>query len=302
MACPGCGWKPFSFAEGAGFCSPDLDIGRWTSWANRLTDLLETADAVPIRHLMVHVPGRRTWRVTGAEGYPVVVKRYGAGAEAGHPGGLSTGEMATRAFERQIALDRKMQPVPEPLLILAVGNGAARTWHAVSRLLDGCVPLVDFAFENLRRRTCTTEMLRGWIDDAISAVISLHRAGYAHGDLQPSNILAKWKLGTKQLELYWTDFDTCEYVGSQWPHDAQIRDLALFGASIFKMASATELRRGLASYLALAGLDPASESGSRRFFWRTYRDRCDEIRTGFEAVEQQCMELAQQALELETSS
>lgn len=277
--------------------APDCEADRavWTAWAADLPDRLDQA-AVPLLHAPVPVGGRRTWLVSGPENRPVVVKRYAFGADA------HIGEMAGRAFARQMELFSRSQPVPEPLLFFAVETGASPAWYAVSRLLEGCAPLSEFAFEHLRRHACAEATLRGWIRDGAAAVAALHRAGYIHGDLHQQNILVKKPPHREHLQFFWTDFDACERIAERWPCEAHLRDLATLGASMFALAPDGELRRGLSEYLALAGLDAQSRRQARRIVADAHRYFLSEFRRSFEMVEQHCLAAAEQALDTEAAS
>jgi serine/threonine protein kinase len=86
-------------------------------------------------------------------------------------------------FLAETALTRDIEPHPRLVRGLDAGEVAGRPWLALD-LVDG----VD-ARRLLESGRPVAAVAMAWIADAASAVAHLHRHGWVHGDLNPSNLL-----------------------------------------------------------------------------------------------------------------
>ena len=294
----GCRWNSFSLVNGVGLSSPAFEPSTWISWAEQLPDLLKSEAAEPLCHTFMPTSGRRTFRILGPERLPLVVKRYDL--RAAMPCSAKVEEVVDqpwRAFVRQIELRESGQRVPEPLLFMTWTQGIAAPFcYVVSRLLENCSPLVDFAFEHLRRQANPPSRFRIWAEDIVTAIARLHQAGYAHGDLHHQNILVRREPTGEHLQVFWTDFDACERVEGAGPHHAQLMDLAMLAASLYQLAPDALLHRALACYFAHDDLMIARRKENYRVIQRAYRSFLEEYRKGFELVEQHFLAVVEQRL------
>jgi hypothetical protein len=291
-------WETFSLADGEGLCSPDLERSEWACWAAQLPGLLKSDAAEPMRQAFIPTSGRQTFRVAGPRGQFVVVKRYTpAATEKCSTASMTAGRHAWRAFRCQVELSVLGQPVPKPLLFLSSREDPSSwAWYSVSHLLENSTPLIDFAFAQLRRQPSRSKHIRTWVEDIVGSIARLHQCGYAHGDLHQENILVRHKPAEEHLQVFWTDFDACEAVVGSWPQRAHLWDLAMLGASLHNLVSEARLRRALARYFALGGLNAARRHQAHRVVQQAFRSFLEESRKGFEIVEQHCLAEAERSL------
>lgn len=291
-------WKAFSWADGEGLCSQALELSEWASWATRLPGLLRSDAAELMRQAFIPTSGRQTFRLAGPTGESVAVKRYTLAAAAhGSAAELSAGRHAWQAFCRQIELSVLGQPVPKPLLFLSSREDLSScAWYSVSHLLEGSTPLLDFAFEHLRRRAGRSKHFRTWAEDIVGSIVRLHQAGYAHGDLHQENVLVRHSPPEDHLQVFWTDFDACEAVAGSWPQRPHLLDLAMLGASLHDLVPDALLRRALLRYFTIGGVKAARRHQAHRFIQQAFRFFLEQSRKGFELVEQHCFAAAQQSL------
>jgi hypothetical protein len=165
---------------------------------------LASEAAREIRHSSLCSTGRRTYELAGPDGLPLVVKCYpGAWWEKlPSPDGSSLGCSPWGAFECNLALSLRGVPVPQPLAFVAQGqNTPDAVSYAITSLLEGCQPLMNFAFEHLRRRPSAANVTR-WMEAVVETIVNLHRAGYAHGDLHHHNILIRSHDDGEAIQVY----------------------------------------------------------------------------------------------------
>jgi serine/threonine protein kinase len=124
---------------------------------------------------------------------------------------------------------------------------------AITGLLEGCQPLMNFAFEHLRRRPCSASVT-GWMETVVGTIVSLHRAGYAHGDLNHLNILVRSHCNGDEIQVYLTDFDACVGNIGIVPGEAQVLDLACLAASLYRVVPTRLLWKALARYFTSLSL------------------------------------------------
>jgi hypothetical protein len=156
--------------------------------------------------------------------------------------------------------------------------------------------LVDFAFAQLRRQPSRSKHIRSWVEDIVGSIARLHQCGYAHGDLHQENILVRHEPAAEHLQVFWTDFDACACVAGPWPSDEQLLDVAMLGASLYRLASDALLRRALVRYFALGGVKAARRHQAYRVIQRAFRSFLEESRKGFKIVEQHCLAEAERSL------
>jgi hypothetical protein len=283
-----------------GVWAPSLDLDRWLPWLQRLPGLLASSPASEIHHLSLLSTGRRTFQVTGADGSWVVVKCYPGTAltRLASPEGGRGGNHAWGAFQCNWELRHRELPVPEPLIFLERRDRPeGPACYSITRLLEDCHPLANFAFEHLRRRRSPRLLLNQWVEAVVASVVSLHRAGYAHGDLHHQNLLVSCDESGRRLKVFFTDFDACRMGTGTAPHAGQLLDLATLGASVHQLVPDVLAARALASYFHCFRLERTRRQNCLRMIGHNYRDILDLYRASFNRVEDHCFAAATNTLE-----
>jgi hypothetical protein len=288
-------WRVFPLDHDAGVGSTSLDPGAWLPWLRDLPHALRSSPGAEIRHLSLLSTGRRTYQLTGPDGRGIVVKCYPGNALAPllRPEGGPGMNHAWGAFQHQGELWRRALPVPEPLLFLERQNGPdSPICYSITRRMEQCQPLADFAFEHLRRRRSPRQLLEGWLETVIGAVIRLHRAGYAHGDLHHQNLLVQGGEPGREFEVHFVDFDACTREPGAAPHARQLLDLATLGASVFQLVPGALVARGLARYVQSLELPRSRRADCLGIIRRNYRCFLDRYQASFDRVEEHCFAAA----------
>jgi hypothetical protein len=292
-------WREFSLDHDTGVCAPLLDLDRWLPWLQRLPGLLNSSPTAEIHHLKLLSTGRRTFQVTGADGRMVVVKCYPGTAltRLPMPEGGEGGNHAWDGFRCNWELWHREQPVPEPLIFLERRPGPdSSTCYSITRLLEGCHPLADFAFEHLRRRRSPKWLLNQWCETVVSSVIRLHRTGYAHGDLHHQNLLVSCEVSGRGFKVFFIDFDACKLETGIAPHAGHLLDLAALGASVHQLVPEAMLARGLARYFHEFRLQRTRREDCLRIIKQNYCRVLDRYQASFDRVEDHCFATATNTL------
>ena len=292
-------WDAFALGAGDAVCCPGVDRDRWRPWLAQMPRALASEAAREIRHSSLCSTGRRTYELAGPDGLPLVVKCYpGAWWEKlPSPDGSSLGCSPWGAFECNLALSLRGVPVPQPLAFVAQGqNTPDAVSYAITSLLEGCQPLMNFAFEHLRRRPSAANVTR-WMEAVVETIVNLHRAGYAHGDLHHHNILIRSHDDGEAIQVYLTDFDACFANTETAPDRAQVLDLASLAASLYQVAPDRLLWKGLARYFAGLSLNAERRRRCLGTLREGYRSVLNYYRASFGRVEDYYLTLAEKALE-----
>jgi tRNA A-37 threonylcarbamoyl transferase component Bud32 len=147
-----------------------------------LAELLEAGQARVVKH----GPHRTVYRVE-LPGLDVHVKHYRATSRVGRLRNAFTVGPAWREHELTCAVAARGVPTLEPLAVVPAEQGGA---YLVTRTLPGVVPL-EAVIEGLPERPATEQaQLRIALARALGRFLArLHKAGVAHEDLHPGNLL-----------------------------------------------------------------------------------------------------------------
>ena len=292
-------WDAFPLGDGEAVCCPSLEHELWRPWLERMPRALESEAAREIRWSSLTSTGRRTYQLAGPDGRPVVVKCY-PGAwwdKLPSPDGTELACSPWEAFRCNLALSLRGIPVPRPLAFVAEErNRSDAVSYAITGLLEGCQPLMDFAFEHLRRRPCAADVTQ-WMETVVETIVRLHRAGYAHGDLQHHNILIRSHTAGNPIQVYLTDFDACLTNTETVPDSAQVLDLASLAASLCRVAPEGLLRKALARYFRAIPLARALRRRRLEILREEYGSFLNCYEASSESVENYYFALAEKALE-----
>lgn len=292
-------WNPFAWAQGTGVCSSALESRRWHSWLEQLPGKLDFGAGREIHATSCQTTGRRIFELPGPEGFPVFVKCYpdrdpvcrfdpGAPKAILHP---------SRAFLRNVELWRRGLAVPEPLALLETGAGLRGVaCYAVTRLVEGCQPLLEFAFEHCRRRAHPRARIREWAEVVLHPVIALHQAGYAHGDLHHHNILIRPHGPPPGFQVFLTDFDLCRPARGTAPRPAQLLDLARLGASLYQVVPRWTLAHSLGYYFRRCRVGVRHRKQGRTLVSAAYRRVLGQYLACFSQIEACCFARAERDL------
>jgi hypothetical protein len=292
-------WRDFSLDHDIGVCAPLLDLDQWLPWLQRLPGLLKSSPAAEIRHLKLLSTGRRTFQVAGADGRMVVVKCYPGTAltRLPLPEGGEGGNHAWEGFRCNWELWHRKQPVPEPLIFLERRLGSeGSACYSITRFLEGCLPLADFAFEHIRRRRSARQLLDQWRETVVASVVCLHQTGYAHGDLHHQNLLVRGEASGRGFEVFFTDFDACKLETGVAPHPGQLLDLATLGASLHQLVPEAMLAKGLAQYFFGVRLQRTQREHCLQIIKQRHRRVLDRYQASFDRVEEHCFAAATNTL------
>jgi tRNA A-37 threonylcarbamoyl transferase component Bud32 len=292
-------WDAFSLGAGEAVCCPSLERNRWRPWLARMPRALESEAALEIRHSSLLSTGRKTYQLAGPEGRSLVVKRYpGAWWEKlAFPDGSKPACSPWDAFRCNLALSLRGIPVPQPLAFVEQNqNTPDAVSYAITGLLEGCQPLMNFAFEHLCRRACTADVTR-WMETVVATIVNLHRAGYSHGDLHHHNILIRSHDTGTPIQVYLTDFDACLANTETIPDRAQVLDLASLAASLYQVVPDRLLWKALARYFKGLSLAPELRQRCLETLREGYRSFLNCYIGRFDCVENFYFALAEKALE-----
>jgi tRNA A-37 threonylcarbamoyl transferase component Bud32 len=245
-------WRAFSLSSGRGICSPALDFNEWLPWLERLPGRLRSGRAREIRYLSLLSTGRRTFQVGGRDEQPLIVKCYpGTPADtSSSPDGSQHSRSSWDAFCCNQDLWQRNVPVPEPLIFLETSGERSRSCcYVITRQIEGCQPLFEFIFDQVRRRAVSRPCLEKWRKTIVESIVNLHRSGYSHGDLHNLNLLVQRRNPGDGIRVFFIDFDACQPNAGTLPDRAQLRDLADLGASLHQLVPDVLLAKALAQYL-----------------------------------------------------
>ena len=244
-------WRAFSFSSGRGVCSPALELDQWLPWLEELPDLLRSEGAREIRHLSLLSTGRHTFQVCGMDEQPLVIKCYpGTSSDiSSSPDGLQHSRSSWDAFRCNQNLWHRNVSVPEPLIFMETTVEGTGVCYGITRLIEGCQPLFDFVFDQLRRHSVSPSRLEKWMKTVVESIVNLHRSGYSHGDLHNRNLLVQLRNPEDDIRVFFIDFDACQPAADTIPDRAQLRDLADLAASLHWLVPDALLAKALAWYL-----------------------------------------------------
>jgi hypothetical protein len=245
-------WKAFSLSSGRGVCSPILELDQWIPWLEELPDLLRSEEAREIRIWRLLSTGRRTFQVCGMDGRPLVIKCYpGTSSDiSSSPDGLQHSRSSWDAFRCNQNLWRRNVPVPEPLIFMGTTTEGSESFcYGITRLIDGCQPLFEFVFDQLRRHSVSAPRLENWMQTIVESIVHFHRSGYSHGDLHNRNLLVQPRNVGDNIKVFFIDFDACQPAADTIPDRSQLRDLADLAASLHRLVPDDLLAKALAWYL-----------------------------------------------------
>jgi len=189
------------------------------------------------------------------------------------------------------------QPVPEPLIFLERRLSPGQTTcYSITRRLENCHPLADFAFEHLRRRRSPQWLLNQWCKTVIASVVRLHRTGCVHGDLHHQNLLVGCETSGRGFKVFFIDFDACKLGTGGAPHPGHLLDLATLGASVHQLVPDALVAEGLARYFHEFRIQRTRREDCLRIIRQNYRRVLDRYQTSFNCVEDFCFAAATSTL------
>jgi hypothetical protein len=292
-------WSHFEGTEGSGVYAPGLAGGLWRDWLEQLPGGLDGGAGREICHTSFQTTGRRIFELPGPAGFPVVVKCYPAEDPAPRfdPGAPKAGLSPLQAFHRNVELWRRGLAVPEPLAFLqADPDLCGIAWITITRLIEGCQPLMEFAFEHCCRHPPPRSPAGDWVEAALTPVMALHEAGFVHGDLHHHNVLIQPSGTPGRFRAFLTDFDLCRPARGTAPCRAQLVDLARLAASLYQVVPDWLLAHGLACYLRRYGLRDRRRARCRIEVATAYRRVLDRYLACFAQVEARSLAEAERNL------
>ncbi len=292
MKAPGHGWSEFRLLGYVGYSSGKASPAEVESLLGNVPAFREGKLGSGVKHVPL-ATGRLALTLDHPGLGPVFVKLYEDDApdpaREHNEGGPSRPD---ESFLLNVELFEAGIKVPEPLLFAAEEKSSTeRKFVSVNGALIGHEPLHDFLFQVYRREPAPLEKRLAWTREVTSAIIELHKKGYAHGDMQPLNVLVKLE-ESGGLDLVFIDFDYVKKIVGEAPTSEMTRDLASMGAALQNIVPEDELRALAGYYFDSMGVTPDQRRALCRDLEGTYSDLCGDFRGRFERVNEDLFQKA----------